>query len=993
MNTQKKGHEKFDIRSGKGNAFFSQKFLSKKHHIFIVSAIVIVILATGGYFYYNTSTRQIRTEKENDLIAITTLKNNQLIQWRKERIADAKIITDSRFFTNGIEDWLINKKSKQLSADILDQLQSAITNYDYEEIFLVSPKGELFLSLLPDLKQIDAVTKTKILLITNKNEITFTDLYFCPGHNTIHFDIIAPIKNNNNNNIIANLVFRVNPYDFLYPLIQSWPMPSKSAEILLVRKSNDSVLFLNELRHQKNTALQLQIPLTRKNLPATQAILGNTGIFDGKDYRGIKVIACLAHVPESDWFLVSKVDKREIFAEIKSHGIIVSLILLLLILTLTVGMAWIYNYRQQNTYKKLWQIQEEYRTMLYSIGDAVITTDINGYIKNMNKVAENLTGWNEAKAMGEKLITVFNIINNETLAPAEDPVNKVLKSGHIVGLANHTILIAKDGAEFQIAHSAAPIKNEKEEITGVVLVFSDITDKHATQKKLQESEKRYRSMFNSMQEGVYLHQIIYNNKGDAINYRIIDANTISESYINIKIDRAIGKLATELYETEEAPFLDIYAKVAETGIPTKFEQFFEPLNKHFSVSVFSPKKGEFATVFLDVTKTKKYEYELLAAKEKAEESDRLKSAFLANMSHEIRTPMNGILGFANLLKDPHLNDEDQQKYIDIINKAGDRMLNIINDIVSISKIEAGQIELNFKESNINEQFEYIHTFFKPEVEAKGLQFLFKDSLPSKKAFIKTDREKVFAVMTNLVKNAIKYTNQGTIQYGYKKKGNNLEIFVKDSGIGIPEDRLEAIFERFVQADIKNKRAYQGAGLGLSISKAYVEMLGGKIWVDSKVGIGSTFYFTIPYSETRKSEVDTGNMDKSESLIDQSLKIIIAEDDQTSGQFLSIILKKYGKEIINVKKGTEAVEACRRNSDIDLVLMDIQMPDLNGYEASRQIREFNNDVIIIAQTAFGLAGDREKALAAGCNDYISKPINKKDLYALLNKYFDKVKSMS
>ncbi len=238
--------------------------------------------------------------------------------------------------------------------------------------------------------------------------------------------------------------------------------------------------------------------------------------------------------------------------------------------------------------------------------------------------------------------------------------------------------------------------------------------------------------------------------------------------------------------------------------------------------------------------------ELTLAKDHAEQSDRLKSAFLANMSHEIRTPMNGILGFSGLLKEADLTGEQQKVYIEIIEQAGERLLNIINDIVSISKIESGQMEVNLKESNINEQIEYIYTFFKPEAEVKRIQFSFNIFPNLSESIIKTDREKIFAILSNLVKNAIKYTNKGSIELGYKKKGEYLEFFVKDSGIGIPKDKLEVIFERFIQVDIEDRMAYQGNGLGLSISKAYVELLGGKIWIKSELGKGSTVYFTIPY---------------------------------------------------------------------------------------------------------------------------------------------------
>jgi signal transduction histidine kinase len=253
----------------------------------------------------------------------------------------------------------------------------------------------------------------------------------------------------------------------------------------------------------------------------------------------------------------------------------------------------------------------------------------------------------------------------------------------------------------------------------------------------------------------------------------------------------------------------------------------------------------------NISDRKLAEIELIKAKEKAEESDRLKSSFLANMSHEIRTPMNGILGFSELLKTPKLSGEKQQEYIRIIEESGERMLNIINNIIDISKIEAGLMKTVIQVSNINDQLRYIYTFFKPEVEAKGMKLSYSINLSDEEAFVYTDREKIYAILTNLVKNAIKYSNKGAIEFGYSKKENWLEFFVKDSGIGIPKVRQTAIFERFIQADIENKLAQQGAGLGLSITKSFIEMLGGKIWVESEEEIGSTFYFTLPYNTSGK----------------------------------------------------------------------------------------------------------------------------------------------
>lgn len=386
---------------------------------------------------------------------------------------------------------------------------------------------------------------------------------------------------------------------------------------------------------------------------------------------------------------------------------------------------------------------------------------------------------------------------------------------------------------------------------------------------------------------------------------------------------------------------------------------------------------------------------LKIAKEHAEESDRLKSAFLANMSHEIRTPMNGILGFAGLLKEPRLSGEEQREYISIIEKSGTRMLNIINDIMSISKVESGQMEVSVKETNINEQIEYIYTFFKPEAEQKGIQLSVKKSLLGKEAIIKTDKEKVYAILTNLVKNAIKFTNTGTIEFGYNLVAETLphatflQFYVKDTGIGISKEKKNIIFERFRQANESLNRNYEGAGLGLAISKAYVEMLGGKIRVEDNEEGGSVFYFILPYNgDLEENILVEHEVSETKTVCPVTpLKILIAEDDESSKLLIKKAVSKFASEIFNVRTGNEAVEICRNNADIDLVLMDIRMPGMDGYEATKQIREFNTDVIIIAQTAFALYGDREKAIDAGCNDYIPKPINRSALISLLNKHFE------
>ncbi len=378
--------------------------------------------------------------------------------------------------------------------------------------------------------------------------------------------------------------------------------------------------------------------------------------------------------------------------------------------------------------------------------------------------------------------------------------------------------------------------------------------------------------------------------------------------------------------------------------------------------------------------------ELLKAKEEAEESERLKSAFLANMSHEIRTPMNGILGFSNLLLDKDLSNKNQKDYIEIINKSGERLLNTINDIIDISKIDSNQVQITAEMVNISDLLSDLINFFQLQCIEKGIKLEVDNKILNPPIIIQTDRTKILSVFTNTIINAIKYTCQGVVSVGMERKDNYLEFVIKDTGMGIPHNRLIAIFERFVQADIEDSNALQGSGLGLAISKEYIKMLGGEIWVHSKVGEGSSFFFTIPITELKNNSKQ--NLYHSEKDLKSNnklkLKILIAEDDEVSFSYLETLLKEIDCEIIHCISGKEAVYQCKQHNDIDVILMDIKMPELNGYEATKQIRKFNNNVRIIFQTAHAFSAEKEKAFIVGGDEYMTKPVNKERLIALLNQ---------
>jgi PAS domain S-box-containing protein len=633
------------------------------------------------------------------------------------------------------------------------------------------------------------------------------------------------------------------------------------------------------------------------------------------------------------------------------------------------------------------------RSLIEASLDPLVTISLEGKITDINKASIKVTGVSRKKLIG----TDFFDYSTEP-EKARYGYKQVFDKGFVSDFP--LTIHHKNGKLTDVLFNASVYKDDKGKALGIFAAARDVT----AQKKASQYAR-------SLIEASLDPLVTISLEG-----KITDINKASIKVTGVSRKKLIGTDFSDYFiEPEKAR--EGYKKVFEKGFVSNYPLTIRHKNGKltdvlYNASVYKDNKGGVLGVFAaarDITAKKAKELtiankellfqngekekraeELIIAKERAEESDRLKSAFLANMSHEIRTPMNGILGFAELLKEPGLTGETQREYISIIEKSGQRMLNILNDIVSLSKIESGLMDVNIKETDINQQIVFIHSFFKLEIERKGIRFLIKKSLNGKKALIQSDSEKIYGILTNIVKNAIKFTRKGTIELGYrlktKKESSELEFYVKDTGIGIPKDRQKSIFDRFIQADISGEMAYQGAGLGLSISKAYVELLGGKIWVESEEGKGSTFYFTLPYRIEPKDWSEKYNENDDPEVL--GLKILIAEDDDISGMLLSFMVKSCSKKVFRARTGVEAVDIFHNNPDIDLILMDMQMPKLNGDEATRQIRQFNKEVIIIAQTGLILSTDDESVIDAGFNACISKPINKRKLFGLIRKYFKK-----
>lgn len=569
-------------------------------------------------------------------------------------------------------------------------------------------------------------------------------------------------------------------------------------------------------------------------------------------------------------------------------------------------------------------------------------------------------------------------------------------------------IVTKSGEARWVQQKNLLIKDEKGKALAIEGIVTEITNRKTTQEALIKSSAQIKALLNNLPHYAWLKDC------DGKYMSVNESFAIS---VNKPIEKIAGRTDYDLYPEELARrFRDEDIKI----ILTKKQYFSEEQNgdrwfETFKAPIFDAEGNVIGItgISLEITKRKKAEEEIRnyseklaiqnvklkiindeikTAKEKAEESDKLKSAFLANMSHEIRTPMNAILGFTTLIRNRVLTEEKRKDYLELVNSNCRQLLRIISDIIDIAKIEAGQISIFNKNFNLNKALHDLYMNFNSQLEAmkKPIQLSLKCGLSNEESTIFSDKVRLEQILVNLLSNAIKFTDDGTIEFGYYiDRRSDIIFYVKDTGIGMTQKEQAVIFDRFRQISSSYNKIYGGTGLGLSISKGLTEKLGGKIWVESEIDVGSTFYFNIPY----KPGLRTDKMPQIEYSTNYNWKgktILIAEDEEINFNLLETIVSPTKAKIIRAKNGIEAVEMCQNVKEIDIVLMDIKMPDMNGFDATKKIKLSRRTLPIIAQTAYAMSVDEDNCLRAGCDDYISKPLQIDDLLNKINKYLFETK---
>jgi PAS domain S-box-containing protein len=1182
--------------------------------IFVVIATIIIFSSS---LFIKNQANNYRKGIINELNTTTAIKSRQLSDWYADELQDAELIAGNNIFNLKLDIWL-NSQSESDRIVVTDFLQNFKKEHNFEAIFLINPHKRLFHASTTNIDFLDElVFQTAISAIEKKQALT-TNLYRCQPQNHIHIDFIAPIFIKNQPNLA--MVFRISPQEHLYPVLNEWPGSSPSIETILFGISDNNVVYLSQPQNNKDTIFALEEPIENNNLVTAQATSEKSGIIYGTDYHHNKVMASAMKIDNTPWYLLTKIDQAEINRGLRSIILPVIVFTFLFLLLIGASLMFFYSIQQRNFYRTLYKVNQEYKTILYSIGDGVITTDKHGHIKQMNHVAEVLTGWDEKDSIEKPLDKIFNIISEEDHLPVENPFAKVIKNGTIVGLANHTLLVSKSGQTIPIADSGAPVKNEKGEIDGVVLVFRDQTTEREQQNNIAESQRRLMTLLSNLpgmayrcennydwnmqfiSSGCYeltgyyaseiennsfvaygeliepIHrQYVYDTVQQALDQKVpfqieyqvkhrngypiwvweqgrgiydesmhlvaiegfisninerkiaqqeklqmanaleasinelymFDTASYQFTYANQSALRSLGitlEEITKLFafdllknmnkeefqtflmpltsETENTLFMEgehsrkngeVYPvelhyqllkqddkrlcfvvgidiserKKNENALKQsekEYRELFEnhaavklivnPANGHImnankaaeafygyshnelsnmnisqintllpneiklemekaryfqknhfefkhklangkirDVEVFSSpiemnkqpmlhsiihditerreaekkiqllsrsieqspvcviitdvkgrieyvnqefsnvtgyalmevigknprflksghqsqafyenlwstimagenwhgelfnkkKNGEhfwesaiivpiineknntthFVALKEDITEKKKMFDELIFAKQRAEESERLKTAFLANMSHEIRTPLNSILGFTSFLTgNDDLLPEEKEQYAQIINKSADGLLQIINDILDISRLETGQILLSKKSFDLNNFLGNIYQeTLQRRNQIKKNQIKISLTKTDHTVLLIQDEFRLRQILSNLLNNALKFTMTGSISFGIlETTPENVEIYVSDTGIGIKEENRSMIFDRFRQLDDTTTKALGGNGLGLSIVKSLIELMNGEIWVESVYGEGTTFKFVIP----------------------------------------------------------------------------------------------------------------------------------------------------
>lgn len=957
--------------------------------------LVAALISVVGYGYFLHHKQITLDEKRQELSVIAVLKADQIAQWRKTCLVDAQGVYSSRMFAHRVNDYLNGIEAVIALTEIRDWMASMHEVSGYGSIALYKPDGHLITSFPNDGKQAERQHLEMIAEAVQSRKIVFSDFHSGEKAGDVHLNIVVPVRYSveETASCLAVVIFEIDPYISLYSQIQVWPTVSASAETMLVRQDGDEVVCLNELRHQKKSALTLRFPDSNGGLPAVKAASGTKGAVTAIDYRGVSVIAATNPVPGTPWSVVAKIDTAEISAPVAKRAWLVTLSVLVVAITGGFGFyLWWgrkkavylrreheaqlkYNAGQANARNELQKKHSELAAS-YALNESLLRTipfpidivDASGRLLFVSPTMEQAIG---RQAIGEYCWELYKDDRQQCI---DCPLKQPIQIGKTSSIESRAIF---DGKIYEVFHTGM-IYDGKE---ALMEVFLDITErKHAEEWLL----KLFRAVENSPASVV-----------------ITDKDGLIE-YVNRKFTSISG------YSAEEV--IGQNPRVLNSGLqPKEFyqEMWVTILNgdewrgefcnrkknnevywESASISPIRDDKGcitHFVAVKDDMTDRKRIAEELLTALDAAGAASRSKSEFIANMSHEIRTPLNAIIGFSSLALDTDISPR-LHGYVSKINTAGVSLLGIINNILDFSKIEAGKTEMERLEFSLDSSLTGVISFVQQKAIEKSL-VLYLTVAPDVPGQLIGDAMLLNQVLTNLLGNAIKFTEKGSVEIivNVQSLGKNsvkLLFSVRDTGIGMTHEQSALLFQPFMQADNSMTRKFGGTGLGLSISRKLVELMGGEIWLESEPGEGSTFSFTstfgLPDETTQRIIPEVLN----------GLRILVADDSPVVCMVLEALLSDLSVTVDTVSTGKAAVDAVRKQAAIDpyrVVMIDCCMPEMDGIEATSLIKSDMSIItkpIIIMISSFGSETKQDAADNAGVDKFLYKPFTASTLFNVL-----------
>jgi len=992
-------------------------------------------IGTIGYAYFRHQVAASRGAAEDELSAIADLKVRNLVDWREERLSDARTVMLDEFLGQHVREFLDPAPNPAAHADVrprlLARLQAIREQHQGVRAVLLDPQMNVRLASPEDKVYFGPIAQAFAVEALRSNHVVMSDLHLSRFTGEIHLDLAIPLRDcllspGAGAPPLGVMVVEVTPESFLYPQIQDWPTPSPTGETLLVRREGDEAVFLNDLRHRKGTALSLRMPIDDEMLCAAQAVLGREGVMEGVDYRGVPVLAAMRSIPGTPWSLVAKVDQEEIDAPLHARALTTGALALTFVFLAALGVGFVGRRRDAQWLRRQLAVEREHRLILDSTDEGIIGQDAQGRCGFINPAACRMLGYEPEELIGKPGHATWHHhkADGTPYPPQECPTCAVLDIGESCR-CDQEVFWRKDGTSFPVEY-ATTRSVAKDRSVATVVVFRDITEPKQAEKALRESEQRHRILFESSRDAIMTLE--------PPSWRFTSGNPATVEMFATKDEAEFTSLGPWNLSPEVQPDGRPSADKAKEMIGTAMREgshFFAWTHKRlggedFPATVLLTRMDLSGRTFLqatvrDITAQKRAEQDLRLAKEElelhvtalqsanksledfyqvAQCATRAKSEFLANMSHEIRTPMTAILGFANmLLGEPGIDRAPPERIeaIRTIERNGKYLLELINDILDLSKIEAGKVDIERLTCSPVQVLAEVISLMRIRADAKNLplKLEYVGGIPES---IQSDPLRLRQVLINLVGNAIKFTETGSVRVVARLmqrlgKPALLQVDVIDTGIGLTQQQISNLFRPFSQADSSTTRKFGGTGLGLTISKRLAETLGGDVTISSAPGKGSTFSVT----------VETGNLEGVKLLeapveaalpttpassataaaaIRLDCRILLAEDGPDNRRLISLLLTKAGADVTSVENGQLALEAAlatlHAGNPFDLILMDMQMPVMDGYEATRALRDRGYTGPIVALTAHAMAGDRQRCLDVGCDDYAAKPIERRQL---------------